>query len=177
MPTSRAPLILLYRAYGRGIRMCRLVGQGGRDDRLVYGGVDIDVDEHVSGGRVIEGSTCECGGGNIPSIFATIPAGKPSQIRVWAHRTVPPARTSCGLWLWRCRYLLSARLFRFLCKVFVYPQSLSHRLSLLFGYFDCLSFQGGWALVGEQIAYAAGAARSILMDRQLDPEGMKDDDR
>ncbi|CAN0440530.1 unnamed protein product [Hapterophycus canaliculatus] len=38
-------------------------------------------------------------------------------------------------------------------------------------------FQGGWALVAEQIAYAAGAARSILMDRQLDPEGMKDDDR
>eukprot|EP00904_Undaria_pinnatifida_P006268 jgi/Undpi1/2771/HiC_scaffold_14.g06148.m1 len=38
-------------------------------------------------------------------------------------------------------------------------------------------FQGGWALVAEQIAYAAGAARSILMDRHLDPEGMKDDDR
>lgn len=37
--------------------------------------------------------------------------------------------------------------------------------------------QGGWALVAEQIAYAAGAARSILMDRHLDPEGMKDDDR
>lgn len=32
-------------------------------------------------------------------------------------------------------------------------------------------------MVAEQIAYAAGAARSILMDRQLDPEGMKDDDR
>ncbi|CAM9197583.1 unnamed protein product [Ascophyllum nodosum] len=38
-------------------------------------------------------------------------------------------------------------------------------------------FQGGWALVAEQIAYAAGAARSILMDRHLDPEGLKDDDR
>ena len=31
--------------------------------------------------------------------------------------------------------------------------------------------------MAEQIAYAAGAARSILMDRHLDPEGMKDDDR
>lgn len=37
--------------------------------------------------------------------------------------------------------------------------------------------QGGWALVAEQIAYGAGAARSILMDRHLDPQGMKDDDR
>ena len=39
------------------------------------------------------------------------------------------------------------------------------------------NFQGGWALVSEQLPYAAGAARSILLDRHLDPEGMKDDDR
>jgi 2-oxoisovalerate dehydrogenase E1 component len=39
------------------------------------------------------------------------------------------------------------------------------------------NFQGGWALVCEQLPYAVGAARSILLDRQLDPEGMKDDDR
>lgn len=39
------------------------------------------------------------------------------------------------------------------------------------------NFQGGWALVSEQLPYAAGAARSILLDRQLDPEGMKKDDR
>merc|ERR1719310_431956 len=38
-------------------------------------------------------------------------------------------------------------------------------------------FQGGWALVSEQLPYAVGAARSILLDRHLDPEGMKDDDR
>ena len=38
-------------------------------------------------------------------------------------------------------------------------------------------FQGGWALVSEQLPYAAGAARSILLDRHLDPEDMKDDDR
>ena len=38
-------------------------------------------------------------------------------------------------------------------------------------------FQGGWALVSEQLPYAAGAARSILLDRHLDPEGMKGDDR
>merc|ERR1719393_572565 len=38
-------------------------------------------------------------------------------------------------------------------------------------------FQGGWALVSEQLPYAAGAARSILLDRHLDPEGTKDDDR
>merc|ERR1719163_608473 len=38
-------------------------------------------------------------------------------------------------------------------------------------------FQGGWALVSEQLPYAAGAARSILLDRHLDPEGHKDDDR
>jgi len=40
-----------------------------------------------------------------------------------------------------------------------------------------MNFQGGWALVSEQIPYAAGAARSILLDRHLDPEGTKDDDR
>jgi len=38
-------------------------------------------------------------------------------------------------------------------------------------------FQGGWALVSEQLPYAVGAARSILLDRHLDPEGTKDDDR
>jgi 2-oxoisovalerate dehydrogenase E1 component len=31
-------------------------------------------------------------------------------------------------------------------------------------------FQGGWALVSEQLPYAVGAARSILLDRQLYPE-------
>jgi 2-oxoisovalerate dehydrogenase E1 component len=39
------------------------------------------------------------------------------------------------------------------------------------------NFQGGWALVAEQLPYAVGAARSIMLDRHLDPEGMKDDDR
>jgi len=39
------------------------------------------------------------------------------------------------------------------------------------------NFQGGWALVAEQLPYAVGAARSILLDRHLDPEGTKDDDR
>lgn len=39
------------------------------------------------------------------------------------------------------------------------------------------NFQGGWALVSEQLPYAVGAARSILLDRQLDPEGTKNDDR
>lgn len=38
-------------------------------------------------------------------------------------------------------------------------------------------FQGGWALVSEQLPYAAGAARSILLDRHLDPAGMETDDR
>ena len=38
-------------------------------------------------------------------------------------------------------------------------------------------FQGGWALVSEQLPYAAGAARSILLDRHLDPAGMEGDDR
>ena len=28
-------------------------------------------------------------------------------------------------------------------------------------------FQGGWALVAEQFPYAAGAARSIMLDRHL----------
>lgn len=39
------------------------------------------------------------------------------------------------------------------------------------------NFQGGWALVSEQLPYAVGAARSILLDRQLYPEKTKDDDR
>ena len=38
-------------------------------------------------------------------------------------------------------------------------------------------FQGGWALVSEQLPYAVGAARSIMLDRHLYPEEMKDDDR
>jgi len=38
-------------------------------------------------------------------------------------------------------------------------------------------FQGGWALVSEQLPYACGAARSILLDRHLDPEGTAGDDR
>ena len=39
------------------------------------------------------------------------------------------------------------------------------------------NFQGGWALVSEQLPYAVGAARSIMLDRHLDPEAHKDDDR
>ena len=39
------------------------------------------------------------------------------------------------------------------------------------------NFQGGWALVAEQLPYATGAARSILLDRQLYPEKTKNDDR
>jgi len=39
------------------------------------------------------------------------------------------------------------------------------------------NFQGGWALVSEQLPYAAGAARSILLDRHLEPEKFADDDR
>jgi len=35
-------------------------------------------------------------------------------------------------------------------------------------------FQGGWELVAEQLPYAAGAAKSILLDRQL---AMSDDDQ
>jgi TPP-dependent pyruvate/acetoin dehydrogenase alpha subunit/pyruvate/2-oxoglutarate/acetoin dehydrogenase E1 component len=35
-------------------------------------------------------------------------------------------------------------------------------------------FQGGWALVSEQLPYAAGAAKSILLDRAL---GISDDDK
>lgn len=38
-------------------------------------------------------------------------------------------------------------------------------------------FQGGWALVSEQLPYAVGAARSILLDRLLKPEEFKNDDR
>jgi len=39
------------------------------------------------------------------------------------------------------------------------------------------NFQGGWALVSEQLPYAVGAARTILLDRHLDPEGTAGDDR
>ncbi len=39
------------------------------------------------------------------------------------------------------------------------------------------NFQGGWALISEQLPYGAGAARSILLDRHLDPEGTASDDR
>lgn len=39
------------------------------------------------------------------------------------------------------------------------------------------NFQGGWALVSEQLPYAVGAARSILLDRHLDPAKYKNDDR
>ncbi len=39
------------------------------------------------------------------------------------------------------------------------------------------NFQGGWALVGEQLPYAVGAARSILLDRHLYPEKFANDDR
>jgi 2-oxoisovalerate dehydrogenase E1 component len=39
------------------------------------------------------------------------------------------------------------------------------------------NFQGGWALVSEQLPYATGAARSILLDRQLYPEKYQHDDR
>eukprot|EP00584_Thalassiosira_punctigera_P013754 CAMPEP_0172551846 /NCGR_PEP_ID=MMETSP1067-20121228/41508_1 /TAXON_ID=265564 ORGANISM="Thalassiosira punctigera, Strain Tpunct2005C2" /NCGR_SAMPLE_ID=MMETSP1067 /ASSEMBLY_ACC=CAM_ASM_000444 /LENGTH=814 /DNA_ID=CAMNT_0013339693 /DNA_START=231 /DNA_END=2675 /DNA_ORIENTATION=- len=35
-------------------------------------------------------------------------------------------------------------------------------------------FQGGWALVSEQLPYAAGAAKSILLDREL---GVSDDEK
>lgn len=39
------------------------------------------------------------------------------------------------------------------------------------------NFQGGWALVSEQLPYAIGAARSILLDRLLYPEKFINDDR
>ncbi len=39
------------------------------------------------------------------------------------------------------------------------------------------NMQGGWALVAEQLPYAVGAARAILLDRQLYPEKFADDDR
>eukprot|EP00640_Fibrocapsa_japonica_P000566 CAMPEP_0113943642 /NCGR_PEP_ID=MMETSP1339-20121228/26943_1 /TAXON_ID=94617 /ORGANISM="Fibrocapsa japonica" /LENGTH=806 /DNA_ID=CAMNT_0000948579 /DNA_START=83 /DNA_END=2503 /DNA_ORIENTATION=- /assembly_acc=CAM_ASM_000762 len=39
------------------------------------------------------------------------------------------------------------------------------------------NFQGGWALVAEQLPYAVGAARSIKLDRILDPVGHQGDDR
>ena len=39
------------------------------------------------------------------------------------------------------------------------------------------NFQGGWALVSEQLPYATGAARAILLDRLTEPEKYKNDDR
>lgn len=39
------------------------------------------------------------------------------------------------------------------------------------------NFQGGWALVAEQLPYAVGAARSIVLDRLLYPEKTVGDDR
>jgi TPP-dependent pyruvate/acetoin dehydrogenase alpha subunit/pyruvate/2-oxoglutarate/acetoin dehydrogenase E1 component len=39
------------------------------------------------------------------------------------------------------------------------------------------NFQGGWALVAEQLPYAVGAARSILLDRKLYREQLKNDNR
>lgn len=39
------------------------------------------------------------------------------------------------------------------------------------------NFQGGWALVAEQLPYATGAARAILLDRLLYPEKTVNDDR
>lgn len=39
------------------------------------------------------------------------------------------------------------------------------------------NFQGGWALVAEQLPYAVGAARSILLDRKRDPVKYANDDR
>lgn len=39
------------------------------------------------------------------------------------------------------------------------------------------NFQGGWALVSEQLPYAVGAARSILLDRHLNPEKFRFDER
>lgn len=39
------------------------------------------------------------------------------------------------------------------------------------------NFQGGWALVAEQLPYAVGCARAIKLDRERDPEKYKDDDR
>eukprot|EP01041_Mallomonas_annulata_P001562 gene1562-3017_t len=40
-----------------------------------------------------------------------------------------------------------------------------------------VNFQGGWALVAEHLPYATGAARSILLDRELYPDKYKDDTR
>eukprot|EP00854_Cymbomonas_tetramitiformis_P011700 gene11700-13815_t len=39
------------------------------------------------------------------------------------------------------------------------------------------NFQGGWALVSEQLSYATGAARSILLDRTRNPDKHFDDER
>lgn len=44
-------------------------------------------------------------------------------------------------------------------------------------YDKATNFQGGWALVAEQLPYAVGAARSILLDRNLYPEKYANDDR
>ena len=35
------------------------------------------------------------------------------------------------------------------------------------------NFQGGWALVAEQLPYAVGAARSIVLDKMLGREDAK----
>mmetsp|Transcript_21020 Transcript_21020/g.66030 ORF Transcript_21020/g.66030 Transcript_21020/m.66030 type:complete len:785 (+) Transcript_21020:47-2401(+) len=42
-------------------------------------------------------------------------------------------------------------------------------------YDQATNFQGGWALVAEQLPYAAGAARSILLDRHLGVADAGDD--
>jgi len=39
------------------------------------------------------------------------------------------------------------------------------------------SYTGGWALVAEQLPYATGAAKSILLDRYLKPDEYVGDDR
>merc|ERR1711871_155232 len=39
------------------------------------------------------------------------------------------------------------------------------------------NMQGGWALVSEQLPYAVGSARSILLDRKRDPVKYANDDR
>lgn len=44
-------------------------------------------------------------------------------------------------------------------------------------YDKATNFQGGWALVSEQLPYAVGAARAILLDRERDPEAFKNDER
>ena len=39
------------------------------------------------------------------------------------------------------------------------------------------NFQGGWALVSEQLLHAVGARRSIVLDKFLGKEGMEDERR